>query len=494
MPYIYVPSSAYGGNTPAAMPGFTSAGPDPRKHGRPWTNAELRAEELAREKHKDEMRAIYEARRQKEAERKQKEADALAERRAAQRERDQQRYYEAHPEQWEKDQRIAAGRKEQQERTANAVAERKRWEALTPEQQEAEREARRAKFRAEEEKRYADYKAKQQAAANEEKIQQQFRQASGVDNMNPPGAGRFGGKAEGMDITTKLSSGELPYSERMGEDQQAAPSKALAAAKPVQPVASQPKPAPVSTRPAAQTSKIGPATSSAGAAFEEARKANPNLSASEFFASRPDLIASMQAEQNPTAGWSINQPAKSNVWFDKAGKAHEPKFVPQTPIEKFRQEHPAGSMPDPMGETAAHVYTGLDNAFEIAKSLGSAFHERFLADDKKPSVTYAPAQDPEVANLQGAANISKPLGQGGLAFDPTIRPGYKPEGPDWHPTPASGGSIGAAYDPKKVKSFADWLAGLMPESFLDPRSMYHIPGTGGPVYYSGDPKSMSAGR
>ena len=328
------------------MPGFTSAGPDPRGRGRRMTPAEERAEELARAKHEDEMRAIWEARRQKAAERKQAEADALAERRAAQRERDHQRWYEAHPEEWERDQRIKEQREKDRQASEAQKAEQARRDALTPEQRQAEIDARRAAFRADEAKRYEEWNAKQkalnQATENEKKIQDQFRQASGVDTMNPPGSGRFGGVAGGMDVTRPAAPqpSTLPFSERMG-DNASAPSKTLGQAvpapAPVQPPAAAPtasvpapnKPAPAPSAPATPSASAGSwtpgtATQSAGSAFEEARRANPNLTPSEFFASRPELMAAMQAEQNPMGAWSSTQKAPSGYVLTDSGLTPTP--------------------------------------------------------------------------------------------------------------------------------------------------------------------------
>jgi hypothetical protein len=230
----------------------------------------------------------------------------------------------------------------------------------------------------------------------------------------------------------------------------------------------------------AQSAPTSAATQSAGSAFAEASKANPSMTPSEFFASRPDLVASMQADQGITGAPSMPGPArKPSVKFDAFGNA-KPQKLP-TPSEAhayYAATNPQvpGAIPDPFGQTMSYVNTGIDRGLEVGQNIGNAAYETFFAPDKRAEITRAPARDPEVEALRQGSNLAKPMGQGGIAFDPTIRPDYKPEGPNWSPDMASGGSIDKPYDPKKVKTLADWLSGLIPDSFNDPNSMYYFPG------------------
>ena len=470
-------------------PSIGRAGPDPRSRRRARTEAETRAEELAREKHKDEMRAIYEERRAKEAERKKGEAQALADRRAAQSERDRQAYYDRHPEEAAREMRRLEYNKQQAESRAAQKAEQERRSKLTPDQLAAEQEAKRTENRRKVEQYERDWYARKAAEKNTEKAM-----AESTDRIVGGEGARYAGYKP-----SKAAAPEVPaVSQKMAEP--AAPAKPapsdtfvgppapVAAAEPAyvqqqryddERRARRATEKSIADTKAAQAKSVlprklakpGPATQSAGSAFEEARKANPNLTPSDFFASRPDLIASMQAEQTPFAnlGSLTGSGKRPAVQFDARGNAKPQKLpAPMEPHAYYAATNPKvpGAVPDPIGETLSYVNTGIDRAGDAAAAVGGAFYDRFLAPDKRAEVMPAPARDPEVAALQQAGNLAKPLGQGGIAFDPTIRPGFKPSM-----------ALPAGPAPKKKTGPEyDLIDFLLPDAMKDPNSMYYFPG------------------
>jgi hypothetical protein len=466
MPYIYLPDNTpsrnYGRNTQSSTFGgsFSNAGSDPRKRGRQRSRAEIeassRAEHVARLDHQDAMRERVNKKKEAEqlalelkssASRSAKANEALANNPAAAR-REMMRQQTAAETKAKGDALAARGGKA---------------ERLTPEQSlakgQAEKRQRDDVERAATERSNADARSR---TATMDKLMS--------ERMKPEGPS-LGETLAASETAGRKALASNAYNTVFG---QAAETPA-----PTAPAAAPKEPARRSVV-AGKSAPTSAATQSAGAAFAEASKANPSMTPSEFFASRPDLIASMQADQGITGAPSMPGPArKPSVKFDAFGNA-KPQKLPTPPEAHayYAATNPQvpGAIPDPFGQTMSYVNTGIDRGLEVGQNIGNAAYETFFAPDKRAEITRAPARDPEVEALRQGSNLAKPMGQGGIAFDPTIRPDYKPEGPNWSPDMASGGSIDKPYDPKKVKTLADWLSGLIPDSFNDPNSMYYFPG------------------
>lgn len=462
MPYIYLPDNTpsrnYGGNNQPSTFGPTigRAGPDPRNRGRQRGRAEIeaasRAEHLAKQEHYDKLR---------ERNAKQKESEQLAREsksssaRAAKSAEALANNPEAARREVARLQTVAQDKAKKEALAARGG----KAERLTKEQIADNEKAIMARERAALEGSRSDAKSK---TATMDKLMS--------DRMKPEGAS-LGDTLAASETAGRKALASNAYNTVFG---QAAETPAFAA-----PAAAPKAPARRSVV-AGKSAPTSAATQSAGAAFAEASKANPSMTPSEFFASRPDLIASMQADQGITGAPAMPGPArKPSVKFDAFGNA-KPQKLPTPPEAHayYAATNPQvpGAIPDPFGQTMSYVNTGIDRGLEVGQNIGNAAYETLLAPDKRAEITRAPARDPEVEALRQGSNLAKPMGQGGIAFDPTIRPDYKPEGPNWSPDMASGGSIDKPYDPKKVKTLADWLSGLIPDSFNDPNSMYYFPG------------------
>jgi hypothetical protein len=363
MPQYYNPSSLYGSNPPR-FPSLSDKGPDPRSRGRAWTEEDSRASEAEYWRHRKEMEEL---RKQKLAE--QQAADE--ERHANQRAAAKDAYYAKHPEEAVRDLRIQEQQQKDKADRAARQAEADRVAALTPEQRQAEVDARRAQFRQDEAKRYADYAAQQKRAQADQQAHNEAVSKDVYDQVQKLTAAdhaALSDKFKPYSISNQYGSAAPDMHQKL-EDAQAAQHAAERAA--VAPPAAPPtveayagqntvreqmqrdrekaaeldakfaenrKPAPAPA-PASSAYKMGPATQSASTAFEQARKQNPNLTASDFFASRPDLIAAMQSEQNPQVGWSVNQPKPSTPQFAPrnalgglAGPAERQYLQTHTPI------------------------------------------------------------------------------------------------------------------------------------------------------------------
>lgn len=467
MPIFYVPDNTpsrnYGRNsrtegyahpTHGTIGVLAKSNTDPRNRGRRLSRDEIEAASRARyDAKKERLAKIREEVQAKEAERKQQESDKRDAARRLRHAKERDAYYAAHPEALAKREREEEWKREQQAKKGQPL------KRLTPEEMAANHKAIMDRERAALESSRAEAKSK---TATMDKLMSERMKPEGPSLSDTLAASETAGRK---------AIASNAYNTVFGQAAEA-PAPAAPAAAPKAPV-----------RRSVVASKSAPtsaATQSAGAAFAEASKANPGMTPSEFFASRPDLVASMQADQGITGAPSMPGPAsKPSVKFDAFGNA-KPQAMP-APLEAhayYAATNPQvpGAIPDPFGQTMSYVNTGIDRGIEVARNIGNAAHETFFAPDKRAEITRAPARDPEVEALRQGGNIAKPIGQGGIAFDPTIRPDYKPEGPNWSPDMASGGSIDRPYDPKKIKTLADWLSGLIPDSFSDPNSMYYFPG------------------